>query len=204
MLTIIPPDQFKQIPWKNGKGTTTELAISENSSLDNFKWRLSIASVVADGEFSDFSGYWRNLVLLSGNGISLQHSLHNEAHIDKLTQLLQVSSFDGSSKTHGKLLGDHSNNDNKCAITDFNLMTKIGEYHSEVSTYSTHEQIKIKPCDLCFVYSITDRLIIKSTETAATQNLSAKHLLKITSPTVNALTLSGKMTIVIYLFKIAD
>jgi len=28
MLTIIPPAQFKQIPWKSGKGVTTELAIS--------------------------------------------------------------------------------------------------------------------------------------------------------------------------------
>jgi len=55
MLTIISPQQFKQIPWKNGKGTTTELAISDGGTLDHFAWRLSIASVVEDGEFSDFS-----------------------------------------------------------------------------------------------------------------------------------------------------
>ena len=52
MINIITPEQFNTIPWKNGKGQTTELAISENGSIDDFDWRLSIASVVEDGAFS--------------------------------------------------------------------------------------------------------------------------------------------------------
>ncbi len=51
MLTVFSPENFRTIPWKNGLGHTTELAISEGGSLDDFDWRLSIASVVNDGDF---------------------------------------------------------------------------------------------------------------------------------------------------------
>jgi uncharacterized protein len=203
MISIISPKQFKQIPWKNGKGLTTELAINDGGTLDNFAWRLSIASVVEDGEFSNFSGYWRNLVLISGKGISLQHTLNSAVKTDCLTKLLQLSSFDGGSKTQGKLLGGEldeafNNNIDSVGITDFNVMTKIGKYKAEVSTYTTKEPIKIKSCDLCFVYSLTDEL--STTTNEKTQQIPAKHLLKITSPMTNAITVSGEMMIVIYLF----
>ena len=45
MLNIIPPSQFKSIPWKNGKGTTTELAVSAGGSMQDFDWRISMADV---------------------------------------------------------------------------------------------------------------------------------------------------------------
>jgi len=192
MITIISPAQFKQIPWKNGKGSTTELAISEGGTLDDFAWRLSIASVVENGEFSDFSGYWRNLVLISGQGISLQHTHNGEIKTDHLTELLQVSSFDGTSKTYGELVNGN--------ITDFNVMAKMGEYKAEVSTYTTKETVNITPCDLCFIYSLTDELTATANEN--TRQIPAKHLLKISSPMTNAITVSGEMMIVIYLFKI--
>ncbi len=190
MITIISPAQFKQIPWKNGKGTTTELAINEGGTLDDFDWRLSIASVVEDGEFSDFSGYWRNLVLISGNGISLQHTHNRETKTDDLSELLQISSFDGGSITRGKLVNNK--------ITDFNIMAKIGEYKAEVSTYTTKEKVKITPCDLCFVYSLANELSI-TTANKSSQQTPAEHLLKISSPMTNTITVSGEMMIVIYL-----
>lgn len=196
MLTIISPDQFKQIPWKNGKGTTTELAINDGGTLDDFEWRLSIASVVEDGAFSDFSGYWRNLVLISGSGISLQHTLNGETKTDQLTRLLHVSSFDGGRKTYGKLLGKSS----KVGISDFNIMTKKEQFNAEVNTYTNEETVKIKPCDICFVYSLNSPSTIKTTPEE--QELPSEHLLRINSPKANTTTLNGKMMIVIYLFKL--
>jgi hypothetical protein len=193
MLTIISPDQFKTIPWKNGKGITTELAINEGGTLDDFAWRLSIASVVENGEFSNFTGYWRNLVLISGTGISLQHALNDKTKTDHLSELLQISSFDGASKTQGRLVNDK--------ITDFNIMVKMGEYKNEVSTYTEDKEVKINPCDLCFVYSLTDEVII-TTANESNQQIPAQHLLKISSPMTNAITVSGKMMIVVRLFKI--
>jgi environmental stress-induced protein Ves len=99
-LNITKPDEFTLVPWKNGLGHTTELAINEGGNLDHFDWRLSIASVITNGEFSNFSGYQRNLVLIEGNGLTLDHQ---NGESDKLTTLLDIASFDGSYRTLGSL-----------------------------------------------------------------------------------------------------
>lgn len=72
-MQIISPNEFKRLPWKNGKGETIELAINEGGSLADFDWRISMARVTEDGAFSDFSGYQRHLLLLDGIGIELTH-----------------------------------------------------------------------------------------------------------------------------------
>ena len=124
MLTILSPETFKTTPWKNGLGHTTELAINSGGNLDNFNWRLSIASVVNDGDFSNFSGYQRNLVLIEGEGLILDH---RNGDIDELTNLLDIAHFDGGSKTHGSLVNG--------GIKDFNIMTNENSFTAEVNCY---------------------------------------------------------------------
>jgi environmental stress-induced protein Ves len=155
MIEIIPPEQFNTIPWKNGKGQTTELAISENGTIDNFDWRLSIASVVEDGPFSDFSGYERNLILLEGQGIELTHDhKDDDKQIDLLDKPLSISSFNGSAKTLGRLIDG--------AISDFNLMTKDGKYNVEVIASIGQQVYQITNADLCFVYSHQSYITLKT------------------------------------------
>jgi len=150
MLTILSPDTFKTIPWKNGLGHTTELAISEKGTLDNFDWRLSIASVVNDGDFSNFAGYQRNLVLIEGNGLTLDH---RNGNVDKLTQLLDISRFDGASKTHGALVNG--------GIKDFNIMTNQKTFSPKVDCYieQTSVNIELLQNSLIFAYSLTNEII---------------------------------------------
>jgi len=150
MIQIIHPNQFKTIPWKNGKGQTTELAISKDGTLNNFDWRLSIASVVEDGPFSDFSGYERNLILLEGNGITLTHDKQPVV----LDQPFSRSRFNGASKTIGQLIDG--------PIKDFNLMTKQGKYHVLVESYIDQTQIKMIAKNLCFIYSHQYETVISS------------------------------------------
>jgi len=60
------------VPWKNGGGTTTEIARSPaGASLDDFDWRVSRAVVASGGPFSTFSGVDRTLVVLEGAGLRL-------------------------------------------------------------------------------------------------------------------------------------
>jgi environmental stress-induced protein Ves len=60
---------YRTQPWKNGRGTTTEmLRIEQGGQL---LLRLSRASVVEDGLFSLFPGVERNLTVLSGPGFRL-------------------------------------------------------------------------------------------------------------------------------------
>jgi len=72
MLQLRPSD-YRVMPWKNGGGTTTEIAIEPpGASLgDPFLWRVSSALVEASGPFSRFPGRARLLTLLEGSGLIL-------------------------------------------------------------------------------------------------------------------------------------
>jgi environmental stress-induced protein Ves len=187
MISIISPTAFKTIPWKNGQGETTELAINANATLDNFTWRISMASVVEDGLFSDFSGYQRNLILIEGNGINLQHD-HN--HIDKLTNILDIATFDGACSTVGSLhAGD---------ITDFNIITDKEKYAVEVNTYWHKEEITLKSAGLCFIYSLSDGYTLKNSSNETTV-ISAGSLLQLHCVLPQQFNIIGEQLIVVYL-----
>lgn len=68
MIHLTPADYTRQ-PWKNGRGTTTELWRLERDG--QLLVRLSRAAVVEDGPFSLFPGIERNLTVLSGPGFRL-------------------------------------------------------------------------------------------------------------------------------------
>ncbi|KGJ97434.1 HutD family protein [Colwellia psychrerythraea] len=155
MLTILSPEKFKTIPWKNGLGHTTELAISEGGSLDSFDWRLSIASVVNDGDFSNFAGYQRNLVLIEGEGLTLDH---RNGDIDNLTNLLDIAHFDGGCNTHGALVNG--------GIKDFNIMTKQASFSAEVNCYVEQQKviINLSTDSLVFAYSLSDEMMINTSD----------------------------------------
>ena len=71
-MRIIRAAECRTMPWKNGGGTTTEIAVfPEGASLTGFDWRISMAHVGADGPFSSFPGIDRTLSVLSGHGIRL-------------------------------------------------------------------------------------------------------------------------------------
>lgn len=65
-------DQVPATPWKNGGGTTRELLCwPPGAGLDDFAWRVSVASIASDGPFSRFAGIDRQILLLRGPGVRL-------------------------------------------------------------------------------------------------------------------------------------
>jgi len=191
MHTIISPDQFNEIPWKNGKGITTELAINEQGCIADFDWRLSIASVVEDGPFSDFSGYERALILIEGNGIALQHD--NDT-INRLDNILDIARFDGGDHTHARL--------NSGPIKDFNLMLRKGAYDAAVNTYRDHQSIALPPAELAFVYCLNSTASLLSSEQKLIEYIPPNHLLKLEQATPRDFTVRGEGMIVIALNKV--
>jgi environmental stress-induced protein Ves len=76
-MRIIPPTEFKTMPWKNGGGITHEILKEERDG--KLLWRFSIAEVKSDGPFSLFPGLARILTVIEGDGLVLQapnHALH--------------------------------------------------------------------------------------------------------------------------------
>ncbi|WNC70884.1 HutD family protein [Thalassotalea psychrophila] len=196
MIEIISPDTFTTTLWKNGKGETTELAISPNSTINEFKWRLSIASVSEDGVFSDFSGYCRNLILLTGNGITLSHTnaLTKETKTDCLAQVLNFSTFDGGCKTFGVLTDG--------AITDFNLMHNPNYFTALVKPLSSQQTIDIEPADICFIYPLSKPALVINKNDNQEFILPQGHLIKLISTETFNYSLNGEQLIVIYLNKL--
>lgn len=66
--SIIPlhPAGFVRTPWKNGGGTTVDIAFSGDI------WRFSPSPITAAGPFSDYTGFDRLQVLVIGSGLVLQ------------------------------------------------------------------------------------------------------------------------------------
>ena len=72
MVRLLTPNDYRSMPWKNGAGRTTEIAVHPpGAALDAFTWRVSIADVERDGPFSRFPGIDRTIVLLAGSGMRL-------------------------------------------------------------------------------------------------------------------------------------
>ncbi|MFB1016047.1 MAG: HutD family protein [Alteromonadaceae bacterium] len=187
-INIISPEQFTTIPWKNGQGKTTQLAISEGGDLANFDWRLSIATVSENGIFSDFSGYSRNLVLISGKGIHLEH---DNKKVDQLEQLLDMASFDGGCKTLGKLTSG--------PIIDFNIMTKTAIYQAQVKRYIDEQYITLTANAQYFVYGLSQ--VTKLNITHEDMELPTGYLLAVSKDNKEEVVIKGANLIVIQLVK---
>jgi environmental stress-induced protein Ves len=67
--------QLRATPWKNGGGVTREIACHPpQAGMQNFDWRISIAHIASDGDFSVFAGVDRVITLLEGGGVQLSRS----------------------------------------------------------------------------------------------------------------------------------
>ena len=111
-------------PWKNGGGATREIACwPAGTGLDSFDWRISVATIAADGAFSVFSGIDRSITLLSGDGVLL----HGEHGTHRLDQPLVPFAFAGETPIRATLLGGASD--------DFNVMTRRGRCRADVKVW---------------------------------------------------------------------
>jgi hypothetical protein len=66
VITLLDPTSYLRTPWKNGGGTTVDIAFSGDV------WRFGRTPIVQPGPFSDYTGYDRVQVLVSGSGLVLE------------------------------------------------------------------------------------------------------------------------------------
>ncbi|WP_111637732.1 HutD/Ves family protein [Marinomonas shanghaiensis] len=132
-LTIIEQAQYQRMPWKNGLGETLEIQRHEDES--GLRFRISQASVVEDGVFSDFSGLNRTLVLLSGEGMTLEHKSETGCQINKLDSPLDIARFSGGDTTYATLKNGK--------IEDLNIMVRDDDTQARVQACTA-------PCSIIF------------------------------------------------------
>ncbi|RWE41036.1 MAG: HutD family protein [Mesorhizobium sp.] len=121
-MRILRAAGYRVMPWKNGGGTTTEIAVSpDGAGLDDFDWRISMARVETSGPFSSFAGIDRTLSVLEGEGIVLDIAGRPSA---RLTTASAPLAFPGDVPTSAALIGG--------PITDLNVMTRRGRMTHQV------------------------------------------------------------------------
>ena len=139
-VIIIEQSQYQRMPWKNGLGETLEIHRHDDES--GLRFRISQAAVVEDGVFSNFSGLHRTLVLLSGEGMTLEHTDTNtyNRHTHVLNNVLDIARFSGGDKTHATLKNGK--------IGDLNIMVRENDTQAKVKACTA-------PCSLLLSNSNT-------------------------------------------------
>jgi environmental stress-induced protein Ves len=102
-VVIVRAAEQPVVPWRNGGGTTREVAIDPPGATvaGGFCWRVSRAQVASDGPFSRFPGLDRSLWLLRGSGMELDVDGRRVV----LDRRLQRFDFAGEAVVAARLLG---------------------------------------------------------------------------------------------------
>jgi environmental stress-induced protein Ves len=114
MALLIPFANLSPVSWKSGCGSTTEIAsYPAEAGAAPFDWRVSLATVGADGPLATFAGAERTLVLLEGHGMALD--VDGEALL--VAPAEPVTAFDGEAHVQARL--------HRGPVTVFNAMTRL-------------------------------------------------------------------------------
>jgi environmental stress-induced protein Ves len=135
-MRVLRSVDHKRMPWKNGKGETVEIAVSPpapGATVDNFDWRISMATVAEDGPFSVFGGIDRTLSVLTGEGITLSVAGHAPTTLRRETP---PYGFPADRETSATLVSG--------PITDLNVMSRRGAFTHAVERVVT-QKLALQP-----------------------------------------------------------
>jgi environmental stress-induced protein Ves len=136
-MRILRAGDYKKMPWKNGGGVTTEIAIFPPAAgLADFDWRVSMATVAEDGPFSAFSGIDRRLSIIDGSGMQLSVTGRDAVLLD---QSSEPYGFDGEADCSAVLTAG--------PIVDLNVMARRGRIVSSVRRVQAGEPIVFQARD---------------------------------------------------------
>lgn len=144
---------FTVMPWKNGGGTTTELA--RDTPDADYGWRLSIADIAGDGQFSPFPGMQRIITVLEGGGMRL--TVDGKASRNLLP--FDAYPFDGGSSTECALL--------QGPIRDFNLIHRRDSFSSRAEWFELPEaRTFLTAADTVLIYSTGPETVVQTPASA--------------------------------------
>jgi environmental stress-induced protein Ves len=132
-LRLYRNSEHRRMAWKNGVGETAEIAVHpEGAGLQDFGWRVSMATVTQDGPFSVFPGVDRTLAVLSGAGMTLDIEGVGERRLTPETPPL---AFPADAATTARLA--------RGSITDLNVMTRRGAFLHALSHHETETPLPL-------------------------------------------------------------
>lgn len=177
------PGDYREMPWKNGGGSTTELLIEPPGATlaGGFLWRLSMAAVADSGPFSCFPGLDRTLLLLEGQGLELDHGPHGRA---SLPGPLEPVSFAGDWTTWGRLLAG--------PCRDFNVMTQRARVRHQVHILRPDPSTPLPAAPTLLLFCARGAARVAGDRDWPGERLDAGELLRIDEPGSTALTVAAE------------
>ena len=126
-----------QAPWPNGRGTSYEIA-SQTPGVAGWTWRVAIAPVIEDCDFSHFENIHRQLLVISGGEMIL--TVGGETIVCRPGE---VAEFAGDIPTTAKLVDG--------PIVDLNLMTMRGKASGKM--IFVERPGELPPCEMLVAVS---------------------------------------------------
>lgn len=123
MINLYESSRLPASRWRNGGGETREI-VSYPPGAADFDWRISIATIAANGDFSLFPGIDRIITLLSG-----EVALYRHDQLYQSLDLHQPFAFPGEEAISARLSGKIS--------TDFNIMARRSVFLPEAGIATT-------------------------------------------------------------------
>ncbi|CAN7430488.1 HutD family protein [Trinickia sp. LjRoot230] len=175
--------QLDATPWRNGGGTTRELAVfPPGAGFDDFIWRLSVADIERSGPFSRFAGVDRTLVLLRGAGMQLIDR-RGVSHAT-LPAPYTYARFPGELELQAELTDGPTR--------DFNLMVRRGQACSACELWygaGAH----VLDADVALIFCAQGTLDV-TISGIAPMRLDAMDMLRIDAPTALPCLIAGEGT----------
>jgi uncharacterized protein len=143
------------VAWRNGAGLTTELASDPpgGGSSADFTWRVSMAEVTEDCEFSVFPNVDRTIVLVEGSMLSLQLP-----GIEHTLTPYEPFHFDGGLEVSCRVSGP---------TRDLNIMTRRGQANATVSVEKLQAApLAIAKADPLVIVCLDGRATLQTADTS--------------------------------------
>jgi environmental stress-induced protein Ves len=157
-LKIVRASDCPTTLWKNGGGSTTEIAVEPpGASFDTFDWRISVAQVASDGSFSNFPGIDRTLAVVRGSGLVLMIGNNAPVTVEPGSDPIR---FPGDIATSARLIAGE--------ITDLNVMTRRGRFSHRLLRVCEPTSCDFDGHDVAVVLSLDDRATVASKRDVAT------------------------------------
>ena len=136
--------EHRRVPWRNGLGTTLEVAVGPLLVADDalsWSWRVSVATVDQAGPFSSFPDVDRTLVVVEGDGLGLQVGSHRFSALPSCPV-----NFPGDEPTTAALLNG--------PVRDLNVMVR--RTVATTSVYVTDAATLTQSSSSCVVFALGD------------------------------------------------
>ncbi|WP_282189160.1 HutD family protein [Azospirillum sp. SYSU D00513] len=153
-FTLLSSRTYRHMPWKNGGGITTEIAVADLPGGDagQFLWRASIAYVTESCAYSDFAGYERFTTILEGKGLQLA--------VDGVSVTLlrrdPVFEFPGEAAVHGTLIDGPTRN--------FNLMVNRERANGRLELVAGGAAVQIPGTGAALVHALDGNVAVRTAE----------------------------------------